>query len=35
VPNCAVLRVDPRRRELPAVPVLMPAPPDAAGPSPA
>jgi len=34
VPNCAVLRVDPRRRELPAVPVLMPALPDAAGPLP-
>ena len=27
VPNCAVLRVDPRRRELPAVPLLMPSPP--------
>jgi glucosyl-3-phosphoglycerate phosphatase len=26
VPNCAVLRVDPQRRELPAVPLLMPAP---------
>jgi len=25
VPNCAVLRVDPRRREIPAVPVRMPA----------
>jgi glucosyl-3-phosphoglycerate phosphatase len=27
VPNCAVLRVDPRRRDIPAVPVLMPAQP--------
>lgn len=33
VPNCAVLRVDPRRRELPAVPLLM-LPPVAGPPSP-